>query len=367
MTNSTVGQGDRALRDAPLERGTWALSAGGLATVIRLELRQRVRSSRWLLMLGLWFVTIGAIFGLTLAVVGGSDDSGAYLFGAIAFLVLTLGLLVAPALSATSVNGDRAAGTLATMQMTLLSPAELAVGKLLAAWGTALVFLAVGSPFLLASLALGGTSLARAVVTIVMLALILLTVCAVALGWSALTARLASSAVMTYLSVAFLCLGTLIFFLLSLPLVSTEDRVQVLQNPADYDYSSSTRLQREDCDVVTDTRERMHSEYTWWLLAANPYVVVADAAPHDPGQDDVLSLIGQGARLARDGAQEPVDECYAADGGSGILGEDDAPRSGPVWPFGLGVNLLLGGLGLAAAVLRLRTPVGALPRGTRIA
>jgi len=301
---------EAALSRVPRERGTWALSRRGLTTVVRLELRQRVRSSRWLLMLGLWFVTIAVIFGLTLAVIGGSDDAGAYLFGAIAFLVLTLGLLVAPALSATSVNGDRASGTLATMQMTLLTPSEMAVGKLLAAWGTALVFLAVGSPFLLASLALGGTSLPRAVVTLVMLALILLTVCAIALGWSALTARLASSAVLTYLSVAFLCIGTLIFFGLSVPLVQTDDKVQVLTTPPGYDFSSSTPLPRSECLVVTELRNRTHTEYTWWLLAANPYVVVADAAPRDPGTEDVLSVIGQGARAARDGAKEPVDECY---------------------------------------------------------
>jgi ABC-type transport system involved in cytochrome c biogenesis permease component len=349
----------------PPERGTWALSRQGLSTVIRLELRQRVRSSRWLLMLGIWFGTIGVIFGLTLAVIGGSEDAGAYLFGAIAFLVLTLGMLVAPALSATSINGDRSAGTLATLQMTLLSPAEIAVGKLLAAWGTALVFLAVGSPFLLVSLALGGTSLPRAVVTLLMLSLILLTVCGIALGWSALTARLASSAVLTYLSVAFLCLGTLVFFGLSVPLVQTEDEVQVLQTPESYDFSSSTPLPRSDCEVVTAVRSRTHTEYTWWLLAANPYVVVADAAPRSPDSEDVLSLIGLGARTARDGARGPVDECFAAAQTSDDL--IDEPTSGPVWPIGLALNLVLGGLGLTLAVLRLRTPVGTLPRGTRIA
>ena len=349
----------------PPERGTWALSRQGLRTVIRLELRQRVRSSRWLLMLGLWFGTIAVIFGLTLAIIGGTEDAGAYLFGAIAFLVLTLGMLVAPALSATSINGDRSSGTLATLQMTLLSPAEIAVGKLLAAWGTALVFLAVGSPFLLVSLALGGTSLPRAVVTLLMLSLLLLTVCGIALGWSALTARLASSAVLTYLSVAFLCLGTLVFFGLSVPLVQTQDEVEVLQTPADYDYSSSTPLPRSECDVVTAVRSRTHTEYTWWLLAANPYVVVADAAPRNPDSEDVLSLIGLGARAARDGSRGPVDECFAAVQTSDDL--VDEPTSGPVWPIGLALNLVLGALGLTAAVLRLRTPVGNLPRGTRIA
>ena len=73
---------------------------------------------------------------------------GAIIFGLIVYLVLSLGSLISPALSATSVNGDRSAGVLATLQTTLLTPAEIALGKLGAAWLTALAFLAVALPFL---------------------------------------------------------------------------------------------------------------------------------------------------------------------------------------------------------------------------
>ena len=261
-------------------RGRWALSWQGVRTVMRLELRQRVRSSRWQLMLGLFFLTIGVLSGLVMAVSGFDDGSGSFLYGAVAWLVLTLGLLVAPALTSTSVNGDRSSGTLAPLQMTLLSPAEIAVGKLLAGWITSLAFLATAVPFLLLAMVPGGTGIGRLLATTVMMALVLLSVCAIALGWSALTARSVSSAVMTYLTTAFLCIGTLIVFGLSYPLVSGEERVQVLQDPpfdADYDYS--TRLPVSDCVETTAVRNVSHTEATWWLLAANPYVVVADAAP----------------------------------------------------------------------------------------
>ena len=46
--------------------------------------------------------------------------------------VLALGAMVAPALTSTSINGERRDGTLATTQMTLLTPAELTLGTWLA-------------------------------------------------------------------------------------------------------------------------------------------------------------------------------------------------------------------------------------------
>jgi ABC-type transport system involved in cytochrome c biogenesis permease component len=352
-------------------RGAWALSWQGVRTVMRLELRQRVRSSRWQLMLGLFFLTIGVLSGLVMAVSGFDDESGSFLYGAVAWLVLTLGLLVAPALTSTSVNGDRASGTLAPLQMTLLSPAEIAIGKLLAGWITSLAFLGTAVPFLLLAMVPGGTGIGRLVVTTLMMALVLLTVCAVALGWSALTARSVSSAVMTYLTTAFLCIGTLILFGLSFPLVTGEEQVRVLQDPVlgpDHDYSEP--IPKSECVETTARRSVSHTEATWWLLAANPYVVVADAAPGGQGED-VFRLIKTGVRSAQAGPQEPVDECYASidfeDGGFDPMGRTRAEDGLPVWPFGLVINLGLGALGVGVAVSRLSTPVRRLPRGTRIA
>lgn len=315
-------------------------------------------------MLGLFFATIAVFAGLTLLMSDFNADSGSFLYGAVAFIVMTMGLLVAPALSSTSVNGDRAAGTLATLQLTLLSPAEIVTGKLLAAWFTALVFLATGVPFLLLAMVPGGTSPARFVVTVVLMSVMLLTMCAIALGWSAVTARTVSSVVMTYLTLAFLCLGTLILFGVSLPLVETTQRVQVLANPPDVDYSS-TPIPRSECVVIEDVRTVYHTEAIAWLLAANPYVVVADAAP-GKATDDVFTWIKYGVRTAFAGAEEPRDECWAARANqSGAMDEQIPP--GLVWPFGLVINLLLAAGSLVFAVRRLTLPVAQLPRGTRIA
>ena len=352
---------------APRTPGTWTVTAAGVGTVARLELRQRIRSTRWIVSLVVFGVLVGGVTLLTWLVGGaagmGSDDAtGRTMFGFIVFFVLFLGLLVSPTLSATSINGDRAAGTLATLQVTLLSPAEIALGKLLAAWLASLAFLAVSVPFIAWSLAAGGVAVAALLVTLVLLAVILAVVCAIGLGFSALTARTAGSAVLTYVAVASLTVLSAIVFGLSVPLVDGYERVQVYG--VDYELGSSESL--DECTVYETERYVAHTERVWWLLAINPFVIVADATPAATDPDDFsfdpMTGIQTGVRLARQGVVEPLDECWEAGFDTGYP-EDAAP----VWPWGLGANLLLGAGGVVVAVRRLQIPHATLPKGTRVA
>ena len=41
------------------------MSLHGVRTIAVLELRQRLRTSRWLIVVGIWFLLIGAVAGLT--------------------------------------------------------------------------------------------------------------------------------------------------------------------------------------------------------------------------------------------------------------------------------------------------------------
>jgi len=365
---------------APSGPGTWRVTRHGVRTVATLELRQRVRSTRWKIALLVWFVVVGAITALawyamaTTAVVGvNGAPFGPAIFGLVVFFVLFLGLVVAPTLSATAINGDRSAGTLAILQVTLLSPAEIVLGKLLAAWVAALAFLVVSVPFLVVALAAGGTPVLAVVVCLAVLALLLAAVCAIGLGFSALTARSAGSAVLTYLAVAGLTVVSLLVFGLTLATVSAEEKeVRVWTVPSTYDWES------EDvpaCVWETQTHVVSHTERTWWLLAVNPFVVVADAAPRveDAGDAstglDVLGGIRQGVRALRAGPADEVDHCYPEQQTAGYVSpvaERDIDDS-PVWPWGLAANLLLGGAGIVTAVRRLRIPQRTLARGTRVA
>lgn len=377
LSPQPTGTAPTGSASTPDKRGDWSLSWHGVRTVATLELRQRVRSTRWKIALVVWFVVVGGITLLTsgaLSFTTGYDNGsdvqyGPIIFGAVVFFVLFLGLLVAPTLSASAINGDRNAGTLATLQVTLLTAAEIVVGKLVAAWSAALAFLVVSIPFIAWALVAGGVSFLSLVTTVLLLAVLLAVVCAVGLGFSALTTKTSGSAVLTYLTVAGLTVVSLLLFGLTTPLVTQESRIQVWTVPSDHDWESTDL---PECVWETVTVPQTHTERTWWLLAVNPFVIVADAAPEPTHADDgdpyysasdPLSLIRAGVRAARTGPASEQDWCG---GGASPVDAPEADDS-PVWPWGLGANLLLGAGGVVLAVRRLRIPTAKLPRGTRVA
>ena len=368
------------LAPRPSGRSTWRLSRRGVQTVALLELRQRVRSTRWIAVLLVWTTAIGVITFLVWRamdkMVGDASDlrrsAGQAMFGVIVFLVLSLGALVSPALSATSVNGDRSAGVLATLQTTLLSPAEIAFGKLLAAWTASLALLVTSSPFILWAYLEGGTPASRLLVILALLAVILLVVCAVGLGWSAVASRTAISAVLTYLTVALLGVGLPLLFGLITMVVSTTHEEQV-SVPVRWSEDGSQIL---ECQVQTVGVTDSHTRQTWWVLAASPYVVIADAAPrprlgnHDSA--DLLTSISEGVRSLRLGETGPTPCTVGADPSFSEYAQNRERalrrgRLGVTWPYGLVTNLLLGGAFTVATVLRLRAPARKLPRGARVA
>jgi len=345
--------------------GHWHLTWHGVRTVAALELRQRVRSTRWIIALAAWFVVGGGITllvsgALTAVTGGGADIRGALLFAAVTFLVLGLGLLVTPTLASTAVNGDRAAGTLATLQVTLLTPAEIALGKVLAAWTAACAFLVVSLPFLVFAAFVGPTSWWAVVRVVLLVAVLLAAVCGMGLGFSALVSRPAGSTVLTFVTVAALVFGTPLLFGVTYPSLqeTTSARVYV-QN----DYTDGT----SDCTPTTQQRTVAHTERTWWLLAANPFVVLADGAGTSAtrreaeARNDPLGMLRDTVRTVRTGASAPIDECWGTDDAA------EGATNAPVWPWGLAVNLLLGAAGYVVAVRRLSLPQRKLARGTRVA
>ncbi len=380
------------------------MSIQGVRTIAVLELRQRIRTSRWPIVLGIWFLVIGAVAGLTWwAVTRTADnplmapatDRGTTLYDVVVFFVLGLGMLVVPSLTATSINGDREHGVLATLQTTLLTSADIVVGKLLAAWVISLAFLLVASPFLVWAWIAGGIELGRMLLAVAVLTFVLAVICTLGLMFSALTARTISSAVLTYLTVAALTVGTVIAFLISIPVLATQDSVRVKaipqawyesHNPTSTEDKIAMQPTAADCVYIVRTQSTMHTERTWWLLALNPFVVVADAAPSRTAVNSVsfepLQLISDGARSARMGsAAASLNECWpefadpAAGTGDGSpqfaqdqrLQRDRLNKVHAVWPYGFVFLGLIGGASIWVAVRRLRTPIRKLPRGTRIA
>lgn len=250
--------------------------------------------------------------------------------------------------------------------MTRLSAAQIALGKLAAAWGTALVFLALTLPVVAWAMAEGGLPLVNVVSTLLVVALLLGVVCALALCLSAVFARSITSALMSYLTVFALTVGTLIAFGLSTALTSEQATV-TYRNPA---IDPETGEIDPDAPMVRDTytTTRVRPDRTWPLLAPNPFVVLADSAPGLPDRFDrrtglrvpqPLDPLGELGNAIRDARRPPSD-----DGRSGERPEDEP---GPVWPYGLVFDVLLGAAAVTVTVRRLRTPAHRLPRGVRIA
>ncbi|MGJ7439781.1 ABC transporter permease [Aquipuribacter sp. MA13-6] len=349
---------------------TWRVSRHGVGTVAWLELRRLMRARRWLVAWAAWTTLVTGLCGLVVlstVTLGGAitAGTGTVLFGVTVLVVLSFGLLVAPGLAATSINGDSRDGTLATLQVTLLSPAEIAVGKLLAAWCGTLALLAGALPSLVVAFALGGTSLTRLLVIVLLVGVSLAVVTAVGLGLSAVVVRPVASVVLSYLVAFCLAVVSPLLVPLSSALLTTTETVTYVE-PAGYDPDTGRPT---DCVERRSQESLPRTDLTWWLLVTSPYVVVADAAPLQPDLDpasgsDVLRGLGDVSREARLGPDLSVDWCSELDDRARAAERAALP---PVWPWGLAFYAVLVAGSTALAVRRLRTPVGRLPVGQRIA
>lgn len=357
-----------------------------LGTIVQLELRQRIRSVAWLVLVSVVFVLVGIVTALlwfSITAFGGDIAASAGVYSTIIFFVLLVGTLVTPAISGAAINGDRDAGTLATTQVTLASANQIVLGKFLAAWTVALTFLVASLPALLFTLIAGGVPGDTLAASLGVLVLELGVVAAVGVGLSGLMTRPLFSVVTTYLVVAALSIGTLIAFTLGgLAFQSQQTQTYIgIDYSVGGEFDPVTGLPEEivclEPDVYTYTVPRF--DYVWGILAANPYIVLADAAPttfdNNGFPQDLFGSIALGVRSAQltPELNSVTDECAAALAGDLSGGyEFETPqqifdRTVPSWFVGLLIHLVLAAAALAGAIARTRTPAGALPTGSRVA
>ncbi|MFV0406954.1 MAG: ABC transporter permease [Propioniciclava sp.] len=405
----------------------WRMTWHGLRTVTQLELRQRVRSRRWFVALAAWFVLLTLLtIAIVLAVATSGTpgvNNGVISFGLATYLILGMSLVVAPTFTATAINGDRSNGTLALLQASRLTAAEIAGGKLLAAWLTAGMFLLVSLPIVAWSLIAGAISVWLVVICYAVMFAEVAVVCAIGLGWSALIHRSAGSTVMTYLTVVTLALLTPIFLALALPFTEETRTVRVWALSPQVEDEYQRQLEEYwqanpdgdgrgqpappfgQCAWQTQERWEQRIDRVWWLVVANPFVIVADAAPLPAtARGDLAEYVSEtsdpltGLQLLVRQARAPLpteyDECrwiytqgpgyqveYDRNGnvinvttaeGTRVPVESPVTRppvttADPIWPWGLGFSALLGGGFFWVAVRRLRVPYGKLASGTRVA
>jgi len=312
-----------------------------MTALIMSELRQRIRGKRWWILLGIWFaVLLGLVVLIREALINspGQDERniGLIMFASLALLVLAMACLVVPSLTATSINGERDRGTLAILQATALRSWQIIAAKFAAALITTAAFLAVTIPIAVWCVSEGGVGIRKTAAVYLTLFGVSFVLLAGGMAASAVVRRPAFSAVLAYGFVGFLTIGSLIFYAISMVTVDFTNR-----GP---DYGAR-----------------------WLILAPNPFVVLADAAPTTPGRefDDPLGSI----RLSIREAREP--ERYRARAFDPQTGEplfqNNLGAGPPVWPYGLGIELVFAALALYISSERLRVPAKKLPRGERIA
>ena len=355
-----------------------------VAVIVELELRQRLRTTRWKASLIVAFVVTSlAVFGsmyLAVGVFGGTYTGWASnLYALLLGFLLLLGIIVAPTLAATTINGDRKDATLAVVQDTGITNWQLALGKLIGSWVAGIALVAVAAPYLIWGLVEAPQSIWRSVLGIVVLALVFASYAGIGLGFSAVTARPAGSAVLTQSAVFFLLLGLPVAFGLLYPTTAQMHSV-IRTDTTVTDPSSPTPTWT--CQEVTREEEFHHHERIWWLLAPNPFFIVADAVsttPENPtrASDSIAQEISQTLSAVRAGPYIGPRTCADISFGyvdqqapTGHIARETAHQTsemGDSWYVGLGIYLMLGGLGYLVAARHLRIPAGKLPRGVRIA
>ncbi|HEU5222665.1 MAG TPA: ABC transporter permease [Candidatus Lumbricidophila sp.] len=353
--------------------------ARGIQLVVGLDLRQRVKGIAWYVLLGVFVLLVAAVTVLLVFATNAFNDGGAGLFSTIIMFVLLLGTLVSPALSGNAINGERDAGTLATTQVTLLTTTQLVIGKWLAAWITALAFLATAVPFLIFAVVLGKIAWATIIVSTLVTALELGVIAALGVGLSGVLTRPLFSVAVTYLAVAALSIGTLIAFTLGGLAFSSQGKMTYISVDQSKLGSDGVKPGEEVPCLPPRVEERTVPRFdrTWWFLAANPYVVVADSVPAtfdaNGWPTELFSSISTGIRQAQTppNLDEVYNECKTFQQGDPSVsyptGKDRYDAATPSWFVGLGVHLLLAVGALGWAIARTRTPAKRLPKGSRVA
>ena len=147
-----------------------------------------------------------------------------------------------------------------------------------------------------------------------------------------------SCAAWSYLAVFALTVGTVIVFGLAVSV--TQQTVPAGAGAAPFETTQS------------------RPDRVWSLLAPNPFVIVADAAPRPAVRAAYvteLDLLGELGRAARSVRYEVT-----------VQGTQTATDKA-VWPYGLAANLLLGAGAVALTTRRLKAPYARLPKAVRVA
>ena len=300
--------------------------------VLRRELIERVQGAKVVVMLTVWLglligilvlayqgsVAINNGFGLDVASIG---RVGRQIFEWVLFGMLILMLFLVPGLTAGTITGERERQTLVPLQMTLMRPRDIIVGKLAAALAFLGLLIVAASPLLAVSFLVGGVSIFDMVRGLLMLAFTGVVLGSVCVAMSARLRRTSAATVACYGMTFLFSIGS---FLL---LIAWAIMLAVGNNGAN--------------DPPAE------------LLSISPFAAVADVLPRSQGVGfigETISPFG-GLRGIIDelgGVQREFDEF-----GRELPGDDRGPR---IWIYYTVVGVVLTIFSLRSAANSITTP-----------
>lgn len=122
--------------------------------------------------------------------------------------MLSVLLFIVPGISANAVSGERERQTLVPLQVTLMGPVGILVGKIAASSAFALLLVVAAAPLLALPYLLGGVSLSQVLVSLFVLAVSAVVVAAIGVSCSAIFRRTQTATLMAYGFVLLLVVGT---------------------------------------------------------------------------------------------------------------------------------------------------------------
>ena len=184
------------------------------------ELKNRTATPRIAVAMVVWLGLLSVVFVLTYQAYSGFDgfdvgrvaESGRSVFEWLLSAMLFIVLFLVPATTAGAIAGERERQTLLPLQVSMMSPLSIVLGKLSAAVAFTVLLIFMTTPLLALTYLIGGVTVLDLAKGIAMVLLTSIMVGAVGVACSALTKRVQVATVLAYGFVVFITIGTSVLF-----------------------------------------------------------------------------------------------------------------------------------------------------------
>ena len=290
--------------------------------VLRREMVERMRGGRTFVILTLYLGLLSLVLYGTYEVGRSSNDPtesallGRGIFEWLLFFMLLLVLFLVPGQAAGAIAGERERQTLVPLQVTLLSPQQILLGKVGASVAFLLLLVVATMPLLSVSYLIGGVTIGEVLGGVVAVVFVGVAIGCMTATISVFSNRVQGATVLSYGLVLVLVLGTM------------------------GAYGAAA--------MVDNSRGVDEANPPSWLLLANPVATVAAVVGDGPNDGSTSSAFDFMERLL-------VDEQEQFDNVGNFIEESDGPPSSFLWGS-VGFLLAFAALAIGAGARRLRTP-----------